>query len=214
MSYTSGMAIGMAIGQQLFNVFGNKENKKEKNLFSSINFNKLPLDYVTETVEYSAVKLSSKIKGRRRYYIEVLKNNLKLKELLFKYLTKIKYINNIDINVNTGSLLITYNVEESTIDDLVDTLKEKIFTVKRTVKKMANKTFTSIEILLAQMVRDINLFIKKSTNNFLDLNTAFAFLFIIRGIRRILNLGERPTGPMMLWWGYSLIEGILSHLNR
>ena len=52
------------------------------------------------------------IKGRRRYYIDALKQNEKLAKVLSLKLKELPYIKEVTTNINTGSLLIIYSCVE------------------------------------------------------------------------------------------------------
>ncbi|WP_425358120.1 hypothetical protein [Anaeroglobus geminatus] len=34
-----------------------------------------------------------------------------------------------------------------------------------------------------------------------------SFILIVRGIRRMVTLGEMPSGPQMLWWAVAILRG-------
>ena len=83
MSYASGMAIGLTIGQQLLKFFA-QGNQGKNNNSSGFNFEQLgkEINYINKEIEEQSVRLAHAIKGRRRYYIDALKNNEKLAKLI------------------------------------------------------------------------------------------------------------------------------------
>lgn len=40
-----------------------------------------------------------------------------------------------------------------------------------------------------------------------DLRTVAALLLTLRGLRKVVFMGQRPSGPQMLWWALSLLRG-------
>ena len=49
--------------------------------------------------------------------------------------------------------------------------------------------------------------VSDSTGHLLDLKALVSLMFIIRGLRRIITMNERASGPQLLWWAYSLLRG-------
>lgn len=47
----------------------------------------------------------------------------------------------------------------------------------------------------------------RKSKAFLDLRTLIAVVLTLRGLRKTVFLGQRPTGPQMLWWALSLLRG-------
>lgn len=46
----------------------------------------------------------------------------------------------------------------------------------------------------------------RKSKAFLDLRTLIAVVLTLRGLRKTVFLGQRPTGPQMLWWALSLLR--------
>lgn len=206
MSYASGMAIGLTVGQQLLSFF-TKNDSSNKMAF---NFQELDhsMNMINKHVEEGSMHLASALKGRRRYYIDLLKYNANLSQLLITKLSQIPYIKKIDINIHTGSLLVIYNCTEEKIDELFKILKQRVFKLGTKIKQFSHHTSTMLAETVVGFTKEINDFIKLQTNNFMDLSIVVALFFIIRGIRKVLSMGQRPSGPQMLWWAFSILKGL------
>ena len=205
MSYASGMAIGLTIGQQILSLFS--QDKTASSGFNFQMFNQ-ELDNIEAKIKENSFRLAHAIKGRRRYYIDSLKKNERLAKLLSVKLTQLPYIKEVTTNINTGSLLIIYNCAENIIDDIFTQLKEKVFNITKSVVDTTNKAATMAGSAIVSVVNDINDWIKRKTNNAIDLRVLISSLFIVRGIRKVLTMGQRPNGPQMLWWAFSILRGL------
>lgn len=205
MSYASGMAIGLTIGQQILSLFS--QDKSSNSGFNFQMFNQ-ELDNIQEKIKENSFRLAHSIKGRRRYYIDSLKKNERLAKLLSVKLTQLPYIKEVTTNINTGSLLIIYNCAENIIDDIFTQLKEKVFNITRKIVEATNRATTMVGTTIISMAKEVNNWIKAKTNNALDLRVLVSSLFIVRGIRKILTMGQRPNGPQMLWWAFSILRGL------
>ncbi len=79
MSYASGMAIGLTIGQQLLKFFSKDGGNNKTFSFSELHQG---LNTINEEIKAQSFRLAHAIKGRRRYYIDALKQNEKLAKVL------------------------------------------------------------------------------------------------------------------------------------
>ena len=70
MSYASGMAIGLTIGQQLLKFFSKDGGNNKTFSFSELHQG---LNTINEEIKAQSFRLGHAIKGRRRYYIDALK---------------------------------------------------------------------------------------------------------------------------------------------
>ncbi|WP_278847917.1 HMA2 domain-containing protein [Megamonas hypermegale] len=154
------------------------------------------------------MRLAHAIKGRRRYYIDALKNNEKLAKLITVKLNELPFIKQVTANVNTGSLLILYSCAENVMDDIFTQLKQRVFNIGNKLMAMGGNATTQIGCILLNLIREINLWIKTKTGNLMDLRVAVAGFFIIRGLRKVMTMGQRPNGPQMLWWAFSILRGL------
>lgn len=210
MSYASGMAIGLTIGQQLLKFFAQDNQEKKNNNSSVFNFEQLDkeLNYINRKIETHTIRLAHAIKGRRRYYIDMLKNNEKLAKLISVKLSELPFVKEVTTNINTGSLLILYSCTENILDDIFTQLKQRVFSIGSRVITSSSGITTQIGCILLNLIREINMWIKAKTGNLMDLRIAVAALFIIRGLRKVMTMGQRPSGPQMLWWAFSILKGL------
>ena len=204
MSYASGMAIGLTIGQQLLNFF-----MQDKSSDKGFNFSDLgkEINYINKEIEDQSVRLAHAIQGRRRYYVNALKKNAKLAKLVSEKLRELPGVKQVVTNINTGSLLIIYTATEHFIDNVFDQLKKRVFSVGSKIVELGTDASSFFRSSIVTVVRDVNKWIKTQTQNVLDLKIVIAAVFIIRGIRKVL-MGQRANGPQLLWWAYSLLKGI------
>lgn len=210
MSYASGMAIGLTIGQQLLKFFAQDNQEKKNNNSSVFNFEQLDkeLNYINRKIETHTIHLAHAIKGRRRYYIDMLKNNEKLAKLISVKLSELPFVKEVTTNINTGSLLILYSCTENIMDDIFTQLKQRVFSIGSRVMTSSSGITTQIGCILLNLIREINMWIKAKTGNLMDLRITVAALFIIRGLRKVMTMGQRPSGPQMLWWAFSILRGL------
>lgn len=210
MSYASGMAIGLTIGQQLLKFFAQDNQEKKNNNSSVFNFEQLDkeLNYINRKIETHTIRLAHAIKGRRRYYIDMLKNNEKLAKLISVKLSELPFVKEVTTNINTGSLLILYSCTENIMDDIFTQLKQRVFSIGSRVMTSSSGITTQIGCILLNLIQEINMWIKAKTGNLVDLRIAVAALFIIRGLRKVMTMGQRPSGPQMLWWAFSILRGL------
>ncbi len=206
MSYASGMAIGLTIGQQLLNLFAQNQNKSASDGFNFADLGK-EINYINKEIEEQSVRLAHAIKGRRRYYVNALKQNAHLAKLITTKLKEFNFVKDVFVNVNTGSLLILYSCAENIMDDIFKQLKERVFSIGSRIVELGTSTTSFAGGTLITIVKELNQWIKQQTSNVIDLKTIIAGLFIVRGLRKIM-MGQRPNGPQMLWWAFSLLEGI------
>ena len=210
MSYASGMAIGLTIGQQLLRFFAQDNQGKGGNNSAGFNFDQLgrEINYINKEIEEHSVRLAHAIKGRRRYYIDMLKNNERLAKFITVKLSELPYIKEVTANVNTGSLLILYSCAENIMDDMFNQLKQRVFNLGNKIMTMSGNATTQIGCILLNLARELNTWIKAKTGNLMDLRIVAAGFFLIRGLRKIMVMGQRPNGPQMLWWAFSMLRGL------
>ena len=146
------------------------------------------------------------IKGRRRYYIDALKQNEKLAKVLSLKLKELPYIKEVTTNINTGSLLIIYSCVENIIDDIFAQLKNKVFAFKHKVTQMSNQATTMVSDTILMVVKEINEWVKKKTNNVIDLRVLVSSFFALRGIRKILNYGANVLMDHKCYGGHFYFE--------
>ena len=53
----------------------------------------------------------------------------------------------------------------------------------------------------------LNSQVRRLTGNSFDISALISLFFLIRGIRKMLVYGQRPSGPSMIWWALHLMKG-------
>lgn len=188
----SGLMLGASLGKQIHDIFSSKKAYAKP----------------SAKIEESLI-LKHRCSGRRRYYCNALMGNADLALLLEEKLSKLFFVAAIQANPQTGSLLLIYKEEDSLrVDALVGFLSQRVFekAVEPTVS-VKNENDVQSRQKMAETVSWINQKVKEKTAGLFDLSSIASFLFIIRGIRKIILYGQTPSGPQMLWWAFSLLRG-------
>ena len=207
MSYVSGFMIGASIGKSIHQFFSNAGRPG------------IPQHAVKNASRPApAVPLfrrASKSPGRRRYYARSLVRNQPLAGLLAQCLYKMSGIRRVEITPRTGSILLLG--DEKTLDTVEKVLSEQVFSVPLPgeelmkeldeAKTMEQKVESDFRHTAADVCRMFNQGVSDSTGHLLDLKALVSLMFIIRGLRRIITMNERASGPQLLWWAYSLLRG-------
>ncbi len=165
--------------------------------------------------------LKSSILGRRRYYAAALQGNEELAKLLEKNLSRIAFIDSVKASSVTGSLLVCYTGDEDAVDRLMADLGKRVFGAgvlqsgfnlpQGLSSLLPADTLTSplaaVGTSIRRMVGAANAWLREKTGGWLDFPSVFAIGFITRGLRKILLYEQRPSGPQMLWWAFSILKG-------
>ena len=192
MSYMTGLMAGASLGQQI-----HKFLTTETAAVSVAKPNKSSIA-AFEIVHASA--------GRKRVRSSFLLGNNPLAAMLSAVLKKSSLFQQVDINSETGSLLLLYNpVNELQTEALLHHLQERVFAVQIRLPQEPAMAESGQEIY--SIFARINQGIRRKTCNLFDLQSLASLLFILRGIRKILRYGQMPSGPQMLWWAFSLLRG-------
>ena len=168
-----------------------------------------------------AFALKSAVPGRRRYYAAALQGNEELAKLLEKNLGRIAFVDSVKASSVTGSLLVCYTGDEEAVDSLMADLGKRVFGVKSaklgfnlpqglSALLPAAGTVQPLAELGASIRRTAgaaNAWLHEKTRGWLDFPSIFALGFIVRGLRKILLYEQRPSGPQMLWWAFSILKG-------
>ena len=141
------------------------------------------------------------IHGRRRYYHEKLVNNDEFARIIVEQLTDIPVLRSFTINQRTGSVLLEYSCQDEQVDMMMAYLNDLARRPKPT------DVYGKVGSDIRQGFGNINQAIKKNTGLTLDLRTLVSLGLMAWGANKIWTLGERPSGPQMLWWAYSLLKG-------
>ena len=60
---------------------------------------------------------------------------------------------------------------------------------------------------LQEVMSTMSAYVYERTHHLFDLRSLVSFILIVRGIRRMVTLGEMPSGPQMLWWAVAILRG-------
>ncbi|WP_288322246.1 HMA2 domain-containing protein [uncultured Selenomonas sp.] len=149
--------------------------------------------------------------GRRRYRTPYLTEETA--ELLTAGIRTLSFVREIDVNGDSGSILLVYHPEdEAHILVLAEEL-EKIFS-----KGHAAPHVGTLAQSIRSSVHAFSGWIQAHSGGALDLNSLAAGLFFLIGIRQLVlsnaaaNAPGSPTrtspsGFQMLWWGLTLMRG-------
>ena len=167
-----------------------------------------------------AFALKSAVPGRRRYYAAALQENEELAKLLEKNLGRIAFIDSVKASSVTGSLLVCYTGDEEAVDRLMADLGKRVFGAAEHAGFNLPQGLSSLLPAagltqpLAELGASIrrtagaaNAWLHEKTRGWLDFPSVFALGFIVRGLRKILLYEQRPSGPQMLWWAFSILKG-------
>ncbi|HWR07960.1 HMA2 domain-containing protein [Sporomusa sp.] len=139
--------------------------------------------------------------GRRRYQHDDLLHNKELAGEWRRHLVNVKGINQVKVSPETGSLLVEYTLPDEHIDLVMEYLEQ--------LHKLPGprSDYGKMGMDIQRFFRRLNRNIFKNTASNLDLRTIMALLMLFRGGAKMWNLGQRPSGPQMIWWAYSLLKG-------
>lgn len=167
-----------------------------------------------------AFALKSAVPGRRRYYAAALQGNEELAKLLEKNLGRIAFVDSVKASSVTGSLLVCYTGDEEAVDRLMADLGKRVFGAadhagfnlpQGLSSLLPAAGFTQPLAELGASIRRTagaaNVWLREKTRGWLDFPSVFALGFIVRGLRKILLYEQRPSGPQMLWWAFSILKG-------
>ena len=167
-----------------------------------------------------AFALKSAVPGRRRYYAAALQENEELAKLLEKNLGRIAFVDSVKASSVTGSLLVCYTGDEKAVDRLMADLGKRVFGATEhagfnlpqglsALLPAAGVTQPLAELgaSIRRTAGAANVWLHEKTHGWLDFPSVFALGFIVRGLRKILLYEQRPSGPQMLWWAFSILKG-------
>lgn len=209
MSFVSGIMMGASIGTTIHDMIAG--NKVRGGFGGQANYavgkQNAPVELKPASVPEFA--LVSGLAGRRRYRMAALVDNGPLAKLLEQQLARLEIVLEVKANPTTGSLLIEfYPSEENEVamNNFMEKLRQRMIVVEAegntTFKEPTSyaKSWSATGSFLNKQVRSI-------TGNSFDISALISLIFLIRGIRKCLILGQRPTGPSMIWWALHLMKG-------
>lgn len=214
MSYVSGFMLGASLGKGIHQLlFGGKTSKQAPARHyaarpaTQTRFQR----FQKEENELEPLMLVSNTPGRRRY--RAVRLNPTLAHLLELNLPKLNYVESVKANPVSGSILITFAVEDTPkIDVLAHWLKRTIFDFDGAepldpVQAGEAARAGSITRSVRQTARDFSGWIKNSTAGIFDISSLASLLFFMRGLRKTILTKQYPSGSQMLWWALSLMRG-------
>lgn len=181
------LALFTLVGKMISDVSGKNKNNK-----SSVN---VP-DFV------GVVEVKHSIKGRIRYRIPKLKGDNTLAEYITGQLSKVKFINNVEANAITGSLLINYDYGQ--IDpNMLTAAIVKLLNLEVEINKKKDALVTRE---LSNMKEVLNLAIYNKTKGILDIKSIYLIIIMVFAIRGIRTAPKMiPNGYTMARWAYKEI---------
>ena len=162
--------------------------------------------------------LVSRQPGRRRYRASFDKE---LEKSLEK-LSALPFLKEVKANALTGSILFTYEATEANeeeMDKLAAALRDRVFKNNLPPAPPAPPAPPKGEVMpseshagaitksLRGTMRAFSVWIKEHTGGWLDISSAAALIFLVRGFRKMLANQQFPTGSQMFWWAISLMRG-------
>lgn len=196
MSYISGLMMGAAIGKSIRQMFAGSRPVNRAAAASAP-----PFLLVFETA------------GRRRYRARF---SAELGGLLEEKLEKLPFIQKVEANAASGSLLILFDeAERVRMDALAGWLETTIFTArpaapaaKKEAEALPNEDHAGlITRSIRRSARDFSAWIKRTTCGWFDLSAVVSLLFMLRGIRKMILTQQYPSGMQFIWWALSLMRG-------
>lgn len=215
MSYASGFMVGSSIGKAAYDLFHNKKGKAAAAAAPAGSFRSQvrAAKPVADVPRFACVSV---LKGRRRYRAAALIGNPELARLIEEKVGALPDVQFIQVSAVTGSILV-FARSEGMLDQLENFFRFRLF--PNVVEGLVNAVYEAErqegrkkeETTYLKAVHDTGAFfshiIRNESSHFLDLRTAVALLLTLRGLRKVAFLGQRPSGPQMLWWALSLLRG-------
>ena len=117
-------------------------------------------------------------------------------------------VDGVEINPVTGSLLLFYHGTEAALDRLMEEAAWSFAPPSAASLRFSGEEgLAAVGQNLRRMTGELNQRLKTATRGWLDLPSLFSFLFLIRGVQKMLLLKQLPSGPQLLWWAFSLLRG-------
>ena len=157
-------------------------------------------------------ELVSKLPGRRRYRAIGLTEELA--QLLQEKLQQLSFLQEVQVNAATGSLLFLFPQDEQAeeqMDKLAAFLQGRIFRPLPRLVTVADLSLEAHAGLLTKSirstVRDFSAWIKSHTGGWLDVSSVASIFFLCKGLQKMLAAQQLPSGSQMFWWAVSLMRG-------
>lgn len=210
MSYASGFMVGTSIGKAVYDMFHNKKGKAAA-AAAPAGVCRSQVQAAKPAAAVPRFACVSVLKGRRRYRTAALVGNAELAELIEEKVSTLPDVQFVQVSAVTGSILV-FAHSEGTLDKLENFFRFRLFpnAVEGIVgagQAEAGKAESATYLKAVQDTADVfSQAIFRKSKAFLDLRTLIAVVLTLRGLRKTVFLGQRPTGPQMLWWALSLLR--------
>lgn len=207
MSFMSGVMMGASIGKGIHDMVTGSKNHQQNS--------------ASEIVQkYSTVEefaLVANVAGRRRYRMAALVANTPLAVLLEKQLIRLEYVSKVQANPVTGSLLIFYNGNDEALDNIMAGIRDRIVVVQTNSANShtaEHKNSCKCNLPATTYARSwkgtgnvINNWVRSATNDTFDISGLLSMVFLLRGLYRVIMMGDRPNGSSLVWWALHLMKG-------
>ena len=214
MSYISGFMLGASIGKAVHKYFSLGAGTKR--VVPARPVRTAPLRPVRRTGrQVPSLVCVSAVPGRRRYRAFALIGNPEAADILQNGLQQVKGVTSVSVNPVVGSILL--RAENDDIFRRVEVfLENRFFFCRRTDAAdvctaapcdPGRQPSSEYKHTLQEVMSTMSAYVYERTHHLFDLRSLVSFILIVRGIRRMVTLGEMPSGPQMLWWAVAILRG-------
>ncbi|MES9636472.1 HMA2 domain-containing protein [Megasphaera elsdenii] len=214
MSYASGFMVGTSIGKAVYDMFHNKKGEAAA-AAAPAGVCRSQVQAAKPAAAVPRFACVSVLKGRRRYRAAALVGNAELAKLIEEKVSTLPDVQFVQVSAVTGSILV-FAHSEGTLDKLENFFRFRLFpnaveglvgAVCDAGQAEAGKAESATYLKAVQDTADVfSQAIFRKSKAFMDLRTLIAVVLTLRGLRKTVFLGQRPTGPQMLWWALSLLR--------
>lgn len=206
MSYMSGIMMGLALGKGLRRALTGRLLTSSGARMARVGVRS---PFFQSDALPPSLTLARAISGRRRYYAAALQNNEALAKRLTEKITARDGIDEAQVNLRTGSLLLLYHGDETTVDRVMEEVMAETMETSTlpSLPGTVGNGLAAVGMSLRCTAADLNHRLKVATHGWLDLPSLMSLIFIVRGVQKILLLRQFPSGPQLLWWAFSLLRG-------
>ena len=202
MSYVSGFMMGAAIGKSIRQMVAGGGAPKMGGTAA------MPLRKVQRTVAAAvcpapSFKLVSSLPGRRRYRVSKL--SPELAKLLEEQLVKLSYVQSVQANPVSGSILLVFDEACKFFGGVADKISRGFGKMAAMASSEAHAG--SITRSIRNTARAFSQWIKDHTCGWFDMSSLASLLFLLRGLRKMMLTKQYPSGSQMLWWAVTLMRG-------
>ena len=207
MSYVSGFMMGAAIGKSIRQAMTGGSAGAGRVRPALPRKKAVP----ARCAAVKGLQLVSALPGRRRYRASF---SPELGQLLAGKLTQLSYVEAVQVNATSGSILLTFAPQdEAKIDALAKWLESRLFSGKQVQKRQSECPVPteahagSITRSIRNTARAFSQWIKDHTCGWFDISSLASLLFLLRGLRKMMLTRQYPSASQMLWWAVTLMRG-------